>query len=46
VGLAPGAKYTLQVVQNGRPAAEVFAGLALKASEVRDLGDVVVPLKK
>jgi RNA polymerase sigma factor (sigma-70 family) len=45
-GLAPGVKYTLQVVQNGRPASEVFAGLALKAAEARDLGDVVVPPKK
>jgi RNA polymerase sigma factor (sigma-70 family) len=45
-GLAPGAKYTLHVVQNGQPVAEVFAGLALKAAEVRDLGDVVVQMKK
>jgi RNA polymerase sigma factor (sigma-70 family) len=45
-GLAPGAQYTLQVVQNGKPAAQVFAGLALKAAEARDLGDVVVSLKK
>jgi hypothetical protein len=45
-GLAPGAKYTLHVVQNGQPVAQVFAGLELKAAEVRDLGDVVVRLKK
>jgi len=34
------------VVQNGQPVAGVFAGLALKAAEVRDLGDVVVQMKK
>jgi hypothetical protein len=45
-GLAPGAKYTLHVVQNGQPGAEVFAGLALKAAETRDLGDIVVQPKK
>jgi hypothetical protein len=45
-GLAPGVKYTLQVVQNGQAAARVFAGLALKPAEVRDVGDVVVALKK
>jgi RNA polymerase sigma factor (sigma-70 family) len=45
-GLAPGVKYTLQVVQNGQPVAAVFDGLALKAAEVRDLGDVVVQPKK
>jgi hypothetical protein len=45
-GLAPGAKYTLQVFRNGQPAGEVFAGLALKAAEVRDLSNVAVPLKK
>jgi hypothetical protein len=45
-GLAPGVKYTLQLVQNGQPTASVFDGLALKAAETRDLGDVVVQLKK
>ena len=45
-GLAPGVKYTVQVIQNGQPVADVFAGLALKAAEVRDLGDVVVQLRK
>ncbi len=45
-GLAPGVKYTLHVVQNGQPAAEVSAGLTLKAAETRDLGDVVVQPKK
>jgi protocatechuate 3,4-dioxygenase beta subunit len=45
-GLAPGVKYTLQVVQNGQAVATVFDGLALKAAEVRDLGEVVVQPKK
>jgi RNA polymerase sigma factor (sigma-70 family) len=45
-GLAPGVKYSLSVVQNGQPTAAVFAGLALKPAEVRDLGDVAVNLKK
>ncbi len=33
-GLAPGVKYTLEVVEKGKPTARVFAGLTL-SSEVR-----------
>jgi hypothetical protein len=45
-GLAPQVKYSLDVIQNGKPTAAVFAGLTLKAAETRDLGNVVVPTKK
>ena len=38
-GLASGVKYTLEAVQNGKPAALV-ADLSLQAGESRDLGDV------
>jgi hypothetical protein len=40
-GLAPGVKYTLEVVRKGKPTGQVFAGLTIKAAEARDLGDVV-----
>ncbi|HLN30607.1 MAG TPA: hypothetical protein VK395_22900, partial [Gemmataceae bacterium] len=39
-GLVRGAKYTLTVVEKGKPAAQVFTGLTLKAAEEKDLGDV------
>jgi hypothetical protein len=39
-GLAPGVQYVLEVVQNGRPTAQVFASLTLKAGESRDLGNI------
>jgi hypothetical protein len=41
-GLAPGPAYTLDVVKNGKPAGRVFAGLAIKAGESNDLGDIQV----
>jgi hypothetical protein len=45
-GLAPGTAYTLDVVQKGQPAANVFSHLKLKAGEARDLGDVAMTPKK
>jgi RNA polymerase sigma factor (sigma-70 family) len=45
-GLAPDKEYTLDVVQKGQPAANVFTGLKLKAGETRDLGDVAMTPKK
>ena len=41
-GLAPGAAYTLDVVKNGKSAGRVFTGLAIKAGETKDLGDIQV----
>ena len=41
-GLASGVKYTLDVMHNGKPAGRVFAGLAIKAGETKDLGDTQV----
>ena len=45
-GLAPGGRYSLEVVQNGKPTTTVFAALTLKSAETRDLGDVVVRPRK
>jgi RNA polymerase sigma factor (sigma-70 family) len=45
-GLAPGVSYTMHAIRSGQATAAVFAGLALKSAEVRNLGDVVVQLKK
>ena len=39
-GLAPAVKYTLEVVEKGKATARVFAGLTLKAAEVKDLGEI------
>jgi RNA polymerase sigma factor (sigma-70 family) len=45
-GLASGAKYTLEVVKNGKSAGRVFAGLTIKAGESKDLGDIQVKPKQ
>ncbi|HEV3117086.1 MAG TPA: carboxypeptidase-like regulatory domain-containing protein, partial [Gemmataceae bacterium] len=45
-GLAPAAKYKLQVVQNGKPTAQLFAGLTLKSGESRNLGDMQIKPKE
>jgi RNA polymerase sigma factor (sigma-70 family) len=41
-GLASGAKYTLEVVKNGKSAGRLFTGLAIKAGETKDVGDIQV----
>jgi hypothetical protein len=39
-GLAPGVKYTIKMVRNGKDAGQVSEGLTIRAGETRDLGDV------
>jgi hypothetical protein len=39
-GLAPGVKYTIKMVRNGKDVGQVCDGLTIKAGESRDLGDV------
>ena len=41
-GLTSGVAYSLDVVKNGRPNGRVFASLAIKAGESKDLGDIQV----
>jgi RNA polymerase sigma factor (sigma-70 family) len=45
-GLAPGMQYTLAVVQNGKPTAQLFTGLTVKSGESRDLGDIQAKRKE
>jgi hypothetical protein len=45
-GLASGVKYRLEVVQNGKPTAQLFAGLTLKSGESRNLGDMQIKPKE